>query len=235
MKKVLSSIALLSLSANVFAASLSPQNLVERPLTLADGELAFAGVLAWGEQTDGDNEVIVLPDVAYGVTDNFTIGLGDLRYRFIKRTNNKSGLELTAGLSYAGRLEVERGDDTDGMSIDLSGKYVINRDTAFTFSTQYVRWFEDLRDNRSEIRYSAGIQQNIYNDLTLFARYTFSDLKDFEDNSAHAGSVGVNYAFSKSSDVGFFASYSDFDAEDNGYKADNVFEKSAGIYFTTRF
>lgn len=235
MKKLITSIALLSITSSVFAASTSPQNLVVRPLVLADSELALSGAVLYGEQTDSEKEWRILPGIAYGLTDDLTLGFGEVRYRFISRSSNGTGLELAAGLGYEGQLEVENADDSDAVALDLTGKYVLNTNTALLFSTKYVHWDEDKRKNRSEIRYSVGIQQNIYKNVTAFANYTFSDLKDFNKNSANSGSLGVNYAYSKSTDVGMFVNYTDFDAAENGYKADDVFEKSAGIYLTTRF
>jgi len=235
MKKLITTIALLSITSSVFAASTSPQNLVLRPLVLADSELAISGAVLYGEQTDKDEEWRVLPGIAYGLTQDLTLGFGEVRYRFMSRHQNGTGLELTAGLGFEGQLAVENADDSDSIGVDLAGKYVISNDTALLFSTKYVHWNEDDRKNRSEIRYGIGIQQNIYKNVTAFANYTFSDLKDFNKNSANSGAVGVNYAYSKSTDVGMFANYSDFDAVENGYKADDVFEKSAGIYLTTRF
>ncbi|MFD2168271.1 hypothetical protein ACFSJY_18585 [Thalassotalea euphylliae] len=235
MKKLASTLLLLGLTSTAMAQT--PKNVIERPITLADGELMFSGALMFGEQTDGEDEWIVAPGIAYGVTDDFSISLGDLRYRFMERENNGhgKGLELTFGIGFEGQREVRGADDSNGVYADITGKYVFNRDTAAYFSTAYVHWGEDKRDDRSEIRYTVGIQQNLINNVSAFASYTYSDLRDFEDDSANAGSVGLNYALSKTMDVGMFVSYSDFDAEDNGYKADDIFEKSAGIYFATRF
>jgi len=235
MKKLITTIALLSISSSVFSASTSPQNLVVRPLVLADSELALSGAVLYGEQTDDEKEWRILPGIAYGLTDDLTLGFGDVRYRLMSRSANRTGLELTAGLGYEGRLEVENADDSDAIAVDITGKYVLSSDTALLFSTKYVHWDEDKRKNRSEVRYGIGIVQNLYKNVTTFANYTFSDLKDFSKNSANSGAVGVNYAYSKTTDVGMFVNYSDFDAVENGYKADEVFEKSAGIYLTTRF
>ena len=41
--------------------------------------------------------------------------------------------------------------------------------------------------------------------------------------------------FSKNTDIGLFASYSDFDAEENGYELGNSFDHAVGIYANYRF
>lgn len=235
MKKLITSIALLCATTTAFANSATPQNVVQRPMVLSDGEFQAGAALMYGEETDGGDQWQFAPYIAYGVTDDLTLGLGHARYRFLERSNDGKGLELTTGLGFTGHREVFNADDSYGVGFDISGKYVMTKDTAFLFSTQYVHWNEDKRDNRSEMRYSVGVQQNVFEHVTLFADYTFSDLKDFNDNSAQSGTIGANYALSKTTDVGMFVHYSDFDAEKNGYKADNVFEKSAGVFLSMRF
>ncbi|WP_286262334.1 hypothetical protein [Thalassotalea atypica] len=235
MKKIFTTAALLCLSATTLAAQTTPQNLIVRPLTLADGEFnLFAGAV-YGEQSDDDKKWQILPGIAYGITDNLTLGFGGLTYQLLDRPSNGYGLELSTSIHYAGSLEVKGADDTDGIGFDITGKYVLSKDTAVLFSTEYVHWDEEVRDNRYEIRYSIGVQQNVYNDVSVFANYTYSDLHDFSDSSANAGTIGVNYAYSKSVDLGVAINYSDFDAIENGYKADNVFEKSVALYVSKRF
>ena len=103
------------------------------------------------------------------------------------------------------------------------------------FSLGYVKWDEEKLKNKDEYRYSVGVQGNIVKDLTATASYTYRDLKDFSQNDAHEVNVGLNYAYSKNTDIGVFTSYSSFDAQENGYKLDNSFDRVAGIYATYRF
>ena len=79
------------------------------------------------------------------------------------------------------------------------------------------------------------MQTNIAKDWTASASYTYRDLIDFEQNHAHEVGVGLNYAYSKSTDIGVFAGYSSFDAQENGYKVDNSFDRVAGVYASYRF
>ncbi len=231
---------LLCITTSAFAASDNyPRNVVERPSTLAKGDIVVAGLLGYAKETDGDNKGVLIPSLSYGVTDDFTIGIGHARYRLIGRENNGTGFELSTGLSYVGAFEIEGADDSYGAGLDLSGKYVISDDTAFTFSTQYVRWFEEetesLSKDRSEMRVSVGVQQNVIENVTVFANYTYRELKDFNEDYAQGGSIGVNYSLSKTMDVGLTASYSDFDAEKNNIKPDGIFEQGIGAYIAKRF
>ncbi|NMP32430.1 hypothetical protein HII17_12735 [Thalassotalea sp. M1531] len=244
MKKLLTTIALLSLSTATYA-EVSPKNLVERPFTLADGEFQVAGAIQYGEKFDGDKEWSIVPHFAYGITDDLTVSFGEIRYRFIDRVNNKTGLELTSGLSYAGRLKAGDADDAHGGKIDLAGKYVFTSDTAVAFSLGYVHWQDfdldkvDWQDeknrDRAEIRYSTSFLHNLSNDVTFIASYTYRDLKDFQQNSAQAASVGLNYAYSKSIDLGLFGRYSDYNPAENGFSNDGHLERSAGLYMSYRF
>jgi opacity protein-like surface antigen len=244
MNRLLTTLALVSISSVTFAAT-SPKNLVERPITLADGELQVAGAIQYGEKVDGEKEWNLVPHFAYGITDDLTVSLGEVRYRFLERRNNKTGLELTTGISYAGRLKAGDADDAHGGKIDVVGKYVFTSDTAVAFSLGYVHWQdfdldkvdwqgEDNKD-RSEIRYSASLLQNLSNDVTFIASYTYRDLKDFQQNSAQAASVGLNYAYSNNIDLGLFGRYSDYNPAENGFSNDGALERSAGVYMSYRF
>lgn len=244
MKKLITTIALITISATSYAAS-TPQNLVERPITLNSGELQVSGALQYGEKFDGEEEWNLVPHIAYGITDDLTVSLGEIRYRFLSRSNNKSGLELTSGLSYAGELEVDAADDSHGAKIDVMGKYVFTPNTAIAFSLGYVHWedvdFDDIdwndEDNydRAEMRYSVSLLQNITNNVTFIASYTHRDLKDFIQSSAKSASFGLNYAYSKQLDVGLFGRYSDFNPVENGFINDSAMERSAGLYVSYRF
>jgi len=234
MNKSLISIALLLASSTVFAETEYPENPVLRPLTLTDGTISVTGALAWGEEKDDSRGELYL-NAGYGLTDNLTLGFGGLNYRILARPDNEMGLELTVGLGGRGYLDSKTNGDSVGYGVDLNGKYVFNKDMAMIFSVGYVKWDEEKLKNKDEYRYSVGLQTNIAKDWTATASYTYRDLKDFVQNDAHEVGVGVNYAYSKNTDIGVFAGYSNFDAQENGYKLDESFDRVAGIYATYRF
>jgi opacity protein-like surface antigen len=234
MNKLLISIALLLASSTAFAETEYPENPVLRPLTLTDGTISVSGALAWGEEKDQKRGELNL-NAAYGFTDNLTVGLGGLNYRFLARDNNEKGLELAVGLGVRGYQDSTNNGDSVGYGADLNGKYVFDKNLAMTFSVGYIKWDEEKLENKDEFRYSVGLQTNIAKDWTASASYTYRDLIDFEQNHAHEVGVGLNYAYSKSTDIGVFAGYSSFDAQENGYKVDNSFDRVAGVYASYRF
>jgi len=234
MNKSLISIALLLASSTVFAETEYPQNPVLRPLTLTDGTVSLSGALAWAEEND-DNRGELNLNAAYGLTDNLMLGLGGINYRVLARPDNKTGLELAVGLGLRGYQDSKLNGHSVGYGADLNGKYVFNENLAMIFSLGYVKWDEEKLNNKDEYRYSVGGQGNIAKDLTATASYTYRDLKDFSQNDAHEVNVGLNYAYSKNTDIGVFTGYSSFDAQENGYKLDNSFDRIAGIYASYRF
>lgn len=234
MNKSLISIALLLASSTVVAETEYPQNPVLRPLTLTDGTVSLSGALAWGEEND-DNRGELNLNAAYGLTDNLMLGLSGINYRVLARPDNKTGLELTVGLGLRGYQDSKLNGSSVGYGTDLNGKYVFNENIAIIFSLGFVKWDEEKLKNKDEYRYSVGVQGNIVKDLTATASYTYRDLKDFSQNDAHEVNVGLNYAYSKNTDIGVFTGYSSFDAQENGYKLDNSFDRVAGIYATYRF
>lgn len=234
MKKSLISMALLLASSAVFAETEYPENPVLRPLTLTDGTIAVGGALAWGEEKD-DSRAMLNLNAAYGLTDDLTLGLGGLNYRVLARPSNEMGLELAVGLGVRGYQESNINGDSVGYGANLNGKYVFDKDIAMTFSAGFVKWDEEKLKNKDEYRYSIGLQANVAKDWTTNVNYTYRDLKDFAQKEAHEASIGLNYAYSKSTDVGVFASYSSFDAQENGYKLDNSFDRVAGVYAAYRF
>lgn len=234
MKKSLISIALLLTSSVVFAETEYPENPVLRPLTLTDGTISVSGALAWGEERDQRRGELNL-NAAYGLTDNLTLGLGGVNYRFLARADNETGLELAVGLGFKGFQESIVNGDSVAYGVDLNGKYVFDEDAALIFSLGYVKWDEEKLKNKDEYRYSLGLQTNITTDWTASAIYTYRDLKDFNQKEAHEVSVGVNYSYSKNTDIGLFVGYSNFDAQENGYKLDNSYDRIAGVYATYRF
>lgn len=234
MNKSLISIALFLASSTVFAETEYPQNPVLRPLTLTDGTVSLSGALAWAEEND-DNRGELNLNAAYGLTDNLMLGLGGINYRVLARPDNKTGLELAVGLGLRGYQDSKLNGHSVGYGADLNGKYVFNENIAMIFSLGYVKWDEEKLKNKDEYRYSVGVQGNIAKDLTATASYTYRDLKDFSQNDAHEVNVGLNYAYSKNTDIGVFTGYSSFDAQENGYKLDNSFDRIAGIYAAYRF
>lgn len=234
MNKSLISIALLLASSTVFAETEYPQNPVLRPLTLTDGTVSLSGTLAWAEEND-DNRGELNLNAAYGLTDNLMLGLGGINYRVLARHDNKTGLELAVGLGLRGYQDSKLNGHSVGYGADLNGKYVFNENLAMIFSLGYVKWDEEKLKNKDEYRYSVGVQGNIAKDLTATASYTYRDLNDFSQNDSHEVNVGLNYAYSKNTDIGVFTGYSSFDAQENGYELDNSFDRIAGIYGVYRF
>jgi opacity protein-like surface antigen len=234
MNKSLISIALLLASSTVFAETEYPENPVLRPLTLTDDTISVGGALMWGEEGNNNRGDLAL-NAAYGITDNLMVDFSGLTYRFLARSDNNTGLELAVGLGLRDIQESIINGYSIAYGVDLNGKYVFNKDVAMTFSLGYVKWDEEKLKNKDEYRYSVGVQANIAQSLTATANYTYRDLKDFNQNEVHEVSVGVNYAFSKSTDIGVFTGYSSFDAKENGYKLDNSFDRVAGVYVAYRF
>jgi len=234
MKKSLISMALLLTSSAVYAEAQYPQNPVLRPLTLTDGTILVGGALAWVEENDENRGELNL-NAAYGLTDNVTLGFGGINYRVLARPDNQTGLELAVGLGVRGYQDSILNGDSVGYGVDLNGKYVFNEDIAMIFSLGYIKWDEEKLKNKDEYRYSVGVQANVAKDWTATAIYSYRDLKDFSQSDAHEVKLGLNYAFSKSTDIGMFTGYSSFDAQENGYKLDDNFERVAGIYTTYRF
>ena len=235
MKKSLISIALLLASSTVFAETEYPENRVLRPLTLTDGTISVGGAIAWVEEEKDDQRGQINLNIGYGLTDNLTLGLGGLNYRVLARPDNKMGLELAVGVGFRGFQESPVNGDSVAYGADLNGKYVFNKDIAMIFSVGYVKWDEEKLKNKDEYRYSVGIQTNLTKDWSATTSYTYHDLKDFNQSDAHEVGIGINYAFSKNMDVGLFASYTDFDAQENGYELGNSLDHSVGIYVAYRF
>ena len=234
MNKSLISIALLLASSTVIAETEYPENPVLRPLTLTDGTISVGGALAWAEENDDSRGELNL-NAAYGLTDNLTLGFGGINYRVLARNDNKTGLELAIGLGLRGYQDSKLNGYSVGYGADLNGKYVFNENISMIFALGYVKWDEEKLKNKSEFRYSVGVQANVAKDLTATANYTFRDLKDFSQNDVNEVNLGLNYAYSKSTDIGIFTGYSSFDAQENGYQLDDNFERVAGIYTAYRF
>ncbi|GHF94084.1 porin [Thalassotalea marina] len=234
MKRTLLTIALILSSSAVLAETVYPKNPVLRPITLTEGTIAVGGAVAYVEEGDDDRGNINF-HAAYGFTDDLTLSLGDIRYRFWDRLDNGTGLELTAGFGIRGYHESKLNGDALALGADITGKYVFNRDFAATFSAGYVKWDEEHLKNKDEYRYSVGLQRNLFKDVTFAANYTYRDLKDFKQSHADEVNLALNYTFSKRMDLGVFAGYSNFDAKQNGYDLDDGYERTAGVYVNYRF
>jgi opacity protein-like surface antigen len=234
MNKSLISIALLLASSTVFAETEYPENPVLRPLTLTDSTVSISGAVLWAEEKNDSRGEINL-NASYGFTDNLMLGLDGINYRVLARPDNKTGLELAVGVGLRGHQDSTLNGDSLGYGADLNGKYVFNEDIAMIFSLGYIKWDEEKLKNKDEYRYSVGVQANIAKDWTTTAGYTYRYLKGFNQNDVHEVNVALNYAYSKNTDIGIFTGYSSFDAQENGYKLDNSFERIAGIYAAYRF
>lgn len=234
MKRTFLTIALLATTSTVMAETAYPKNPVLRPLTLTEGIISVGGGLAYIEEGKDDRGHINV-HAAYGITDDLTVSLGDIRYKFWDRHDNATGLELTAGFGLRGFHESKLNGEALALGADITGKYVFNRDFAATFSAGYVKWDEDKLQNKDEYRYSIGLQRNLVKDITLSANYTFRDLKDFTQSHADEVNVALNYSYSKRMDMGVFVGYSNFDAQQNGYDLEDGYERTAGLYVNYRF
>lgn len=235
MKQQLSALMLLCVSSSVFAGALSPTNPIERPLTLADGEVQITGIALYGEEQTGDNEWGIAGNVGYGITEDLTIDFTGLRYRFLARDKNEDGLELTAGLGWRGHLESNQNGDAKAYGLDISGKYVFNPDLAVTFGAGYIRWDEDRLNDKKEFDYSIGVQKRIFENFTVGADYTYRDLHDFNQNNAYNFGLNANYTLTPNLDVGLFYAKTNFDYVKNGYNTEDYFRKGVGAYVSYRF
>lgn len=234
MKHILAVTALGLLSATTAADEINPSNPVVRPITLADGEVALGG--AFAVELENGNDLSLGLNAAYGLTEDLTVGLDGLRYRLLERANDGVGLELVLAGGLRGYRESAGDfDDAFAWGVDFAGKYVLSEQTAVTFAASYLVWNEDNRDNRNEYQFSVGAMQQIANKVTLKGGYTYSILNDFVADDSHSVSIGVDYAYSEHTNVGLFSSYTNFDATENGYSEDGVYESALGAYVTYRF
>ena len=232
--KKFAALSLLLLSATTVANELSPANPILRPLTLKDGELNLVAGARYGN-TDSKHDWELDLGLGYGLTDDFSIGLGGMSYRFLPRSDNGMGLELAVNAGLRGYYESRQNGDALGYGAGVYGKYVLTRDTAVNFGVDYTFWNEEVLQNKREMRYTVGVAQNLMDKWTLSADYTYRDLHDFNQNHAYEASLGLNYNVARHMDVGIGLTYTDFDAVANGYKADAQFKRSANVYLQYRF
>jgi len=233
MKKLLM-ITIATLSPALMAQTLSPQNEVLRPLTNKAGEaLVGAGV----GYLDGDKDSKWTAGVSanYGITDDITVGVEGITYRFLSRADNATGFEATIGGGLRGYYE-QGPNEALAYGADLTGKYVFSPNLAVYFGAGYVFWNEEKQDNRKEINYSVGVQKNLIKNATLTVGYTYRDLRtNFAQDHANAYHARLNYSLNKQWDLGLVASYTDFDAEKNGFDTEDFARRGAGVYASYRF
>lgn len=239
MKKVLIATIIASafFTGVVAANENSERSLVKRAFTLKDGEIQVGAAIGYGETGD-ESDWGFNGGASYGVTDDFTVGLGELRYRVLARPDDSTGLELTFGAGLKGymeRADVVGDDEVLGYGLDIAGKYVFTDQFAVTFGTEYVFWNDIGFENRKEYRYSVGALYEPIRHLTFMTSYTYRNLDDFTQSNAYDVSAGVNYTLNKQTDVGIAFNYSDFDALENGFKAEYAHKRNLGMYFVYRF
>lgn len=219
------------------ANELSDRNLVTRSLTVQDNELQFGGVLGYGKNGDEDDIGVGL-DARYGLSDDWTIGLGHTRYRFLDRGNSDLGFELTVGAGLKDIYEKLGGGNVDvlGYGADITGKYVYSQDTALLFGAQYVFWNVQHTDkNADEYRFNLGVQHQVLEDVVITTNYILRSLNDMTQSTAHEASVSMNYALSRSLDTGVYLKYSSFNPQENGFTADSAYKQGVGAYVSYRF
>ncbi|MEW6983947.1 porin [Colwelliaceae bacterium 6471] len=230
---ILGCAVLATLLAGIAQGKEYPQNPVLRPLTLTDGTIQIAGAYSYGKAHDDDTKAGFGANISYGITDDFQIGLEGLTYSFLK--NRASGLELAVNAGIRGHYDNTNIGDSLGLGVSVFGKQVLNNDFALTFGAGYTHWDEEHIDNKYQFNYSLGALVNIADNVTLSANYTFTDLKDFKQDSSNTVRVGVNYAYSKSIDMGIAFKYSDFEETYNNFAFHEQAEKSASMYAAWRF
>ena len=205
------------------------------PLMLEQGEVQIGAMTLYGEEVDGSNSWTALPLVNYGITDDVTIGLTGVRYRFYDAVEDGRGLEITTGVGLHGFYEINNEDDAFGYGADILARYRLDPKTALLGSLDYTFWGEEGRDNRSEYQTSIGFQRQLSVRISLAGSYTYHHLEDFSENHANTYNLGMNYHWSQQTNVGLVAGYSDFDPVKNGYTSDSSFEKLVGAYISYRF
>lgn len=238
MKKYMITGLILSLLSVATAANeLSERNLVKRSLTLKHGEIFVGAIAVYGETGKKDDTGLGVI-AAYGITDDLSLSFYDVRYRLLARDNDNYGLELTVGVGMKPGLQ-RQNVDVEGYSADITGKYVVANDLALYFGTEYVKWDhdKDSQYDASEMRYGVGASYQVIPHLTWSVGYAYRDLKDFVQNNAYTISTGINYAWSKSTDIGIVYEYTDFDAVKNGFELDGFssFKRNFGAYVGYRF
>ncbi|GAB2702784.1 hypothetical protein Q4574_19165 [Aliiglaciecola sp. 3_MG-2023] len=234
MKKQLSILALLFIPTHLFANTLSDANPVMRNLTLNDNEILIGLGASYGTGY-GENDVQPLFSLAYGVTDNLTIGPAGVRYAVWQRPEANTGWEVTIDGGLMGLYESAEYDDSYALGGGLSSKYVISKDFSIGASAHYLHWNEDKRDNKTEFRGELSAMWRVNSDLTVYGSGMYRELKDFAQDNAYALSTGLIWNPSKQMDVILDFTYTDFDSLQNGYDIDAHFKRQYGLKVIYRF
>jgi opacity protein-like surface antigen len=215
-------------------------NPVLRPLTLPKGMLSLGGGLSYVEKENGSDDWNTFPWVRYGITDNLSVGLDGLTYRFLA----KDGFELAGNVGLrGGDYDSKDSDDNDddtwevAASASLFGKKVLSDQLALTFGAEYIRWDSDGdRVNRHEWDYGVGVLYQFAPDWTFDASYTYRDLSNqYNADNANVYRVGLTRSFGNDFEVSLFYRHNDFQQgtgdQNYGYNYRNI----SGVAATWRF
>ncbi|MFT4925481.1 MAG: opacity protein-like surface antigen [Phenylobacterium sp.] len=208
-----------------------PKNPILRPITLADGDFELVGAIGHVSKIDGEDKGYIVPAIRYGITDNLTVGLNGVSYRFLA----KDDLQLAANVGLRGHFDSKAFGDSTGYGFSVGGKKVLSDNLALTFGVGYVHWDEDVLKDRSEIDYSVGLMFNVAEDWTIGASYKLRDLEDFSQSTANVIGLNVNYAVSNRLDVGLFTAGSNFDDRVGGKVVHNSFDTTTGAFVAWRW
>lgn len=234
MKKSVFVLGLLLTSTGGYASSLSESNPVLRNLTLNESEWSIGAGISYGS-ANGEDDVQPILTMAYGINDRLTVGPVGLRYSVIPRVENSFGFELTADAGLMGLYESSQFGDSYAYGGGLSGKYVFSETFALNLSGHYFIWNEDKREDRKELRAQVSALLGVTANTTAYIGAAYRELKDFDQDNAYELSAGLIWNFSKQLDVMFDATYTDFDAQLNGYANDSHLERALSMSFEYRF
>lgn len=227
--------------ADEYSESTYSSNPVLRPITLPDTMLSLGGAVLYRETEHGSDDVDVVPFIKYGITDNFSIGVDGLTYRFY----NDNGLQLAVNGGFRGASYQSHSDDSDdddewevATSASIYGKQILNNQFALTFGVEYLNW-DSNKDNwtdRHEWNYSAGFMYQFAPDWTFNAGYTYRDLsREFQQDDANSYSVGLTRSFGNDFEMGLFYRHNDTVYSYSNSRLDENYENVGGLYANWRF
>jgi len=220
-----------SLSTQVMADDGISKNPVLRPIVMNDGGIEVTGVVGHMKKVNGKEESFAIPGIRYGITDNLTVGVEGVSYRFYQ----DDGLELGANVGFRNSFDTEEHGYSIAYGAAIFGKKVINNDFAINFGIDFVHWEEEKLDDADEIDYHLGFMYNIAPDWTLSAAYTYRDLDGFSQSHADVYMASLSYAYSDDIDVGIFAIDNNFKQQLNGRYVHNEIDQGAGVFVNWRF